>query len=101
MTLDGGQLLRKRTKAHLPQVAANPRGEEEPRTLPDTDPLQDFQAVLGRATQQFLNGLWFGDIKTLEEGTIEVLQLPKALHGCLEHGLIALILAATTFTNSN
>lgn len=41
--------------------------------LPGTHPLQDFQAVLRGATQQFQNGLWFCDIKTLEEGALEVL----------------------------
>lgn len=41
--------------------------------LPCAYPLQDFQAVLRGATQQFLNGLWFCDIKTVKEGAIEVL----------------------------
>lgn len=41
--------------------------------LPNTHPLQDFQAVLRGTTQQFLNGLRFCDIKTLKDWAVEIL----------------------------
>lgn len=59
-------------------------GEEETRLLPCIHPLQDFQAVLRGATQQFLNGLWFCDIKTLEEGAAEVLSKERESQEALE-----------------
>lgn len=48
-------------------------GEEETKMLPNTHPLQDFQAVLRGTTQQFLNGLRFCDIKTLKDWAVEIL----------------------------
>lgn len=52
--------------------------------LPDTHPLQDFQAVLRGATQQFQNGLGFCDVKTLEEGALEVLSKEGENQGALK-----------------
>ena len=59
-------------------------GEEEGRLLPCAHPLQDFQAVLRGATQQFLNGLWFCDIKTVKEGAVEVLNKERESQEVLE-----------------
>lgn len=71
---------------------------EETRMLPYAHPLQDFQAILRRTTQQFPNGLWFCDIKTLEEGAVEILQLREHLHGRRGHRGVALVLVAAAAT---
>lgn len=52
--------------------------------LPYAHPLQDFQAILRRTTQQFPNGLWFCDIKTLEEGAVEILSNERESQEALE-----------------
>lgn len=52
--------------------------------LPNTHPLQDFQAVLRGTTQQFLNGLGFCDIKTLQDRAVEVLSKERENQEALE-----------------
>lgn len=90
MKPSGRAVTYKHNKPHLTQVGligaqcALEVGEEETTPLPYTHPLQDFQAVLRGATQQFLDGLWFCDIKTLEEGAVEVLSKERESQEALE-----------------
>lgn len=57
---------------------AHPRdGEEATKTLPNTHPLQDFQAVFRGSAQQLLNGLRLCDIETLKDRALEILSKEK------------------------
>lgn len=60
-------------------------GEEAAAPLPCIHPLQDIHAVLRGSTQQLLHSLWLFDVKTLEEGALEVLNKEGESQEALEN----------------